>query len=245
MKIEDVQKQIFQVGLVITATVAFLGFIGRMAYTSLGELNTWEKSGIAILAVIASAIKLIGDYVALRKQTEKQDDLRKKVEDEPTKVKPVWELAAFTLETYFQRNLKQVRTIFYVANIVMAAGFGVIVWGIKIAIDDPNRLKIGVIASASGILTEFISFTFMAIYRSTMSQANEYVAVLERINSVGMAVQVLDAMDKDDQEAAGLKNSTRVDIIRLLLTSRGSQTPKLKATKATPKTKAAGPNGTV
>jgi len=167
--------------------------------------------------------------IGLRNEKEQKrriSALEEKVQKDPNKVKPVWDLARVTLESYFQRNLKQVRAIFYVSNLVMLAGFGVIVWGIRIAINDPNRIKIGLIASASGILTEFISLTFMAIYRSTMSQANEYVAVLERINTVGMAVQVLDSMDKQDKESAELKNVTRVDIIRLLLTPPGSPITK-------------------
>jgi len=151
----------------------------------------------------------------------KLEELEKKADVEPEKLKPVWELARFTLETYFQRNLSHVRDIFRVSISAMIAGFGVILWGIGIAIVRPDAVKISLIASASGILTEFISLTFMAIYRSTLAQANEYVSVLERINSVGMAVQILDSMsDRTDE----LKDATRAEIIRLLL-SRSSLKP--------------------
>jgi putative ubiquitin-RnfH superfamily antitoxin RatB of RatAB toxin-antitoxin module len=46
------------------------------------------------------------------------------------------------------------------------------------------------------------------------------MAILERINSVGMAVGILDAI-KD--EAGELKDNTRVDIIRLLLATPSAQ----------------------
>lgn len=160
------------------------------------------------------------NYEDEKQQRQKVATLEQKIEEAPDKIKPVWELARFTLESYFKRNLKQVRAIFYVSITVMAAGFVVILWGIREAVSDPSRLNIGIVASASGILTEFISLTFMAIYRSTMAQANEYVSVLERINTVGMAVQVLDSIADSSSE---LKDLTRIDIIRLLLSSSPSQ----------------------
>jgi hypothetical protein len=49
------------------------------------------------------------------------------------------------------------------------------------------------IATISGIITQFIGATLMLIYRSTMAQAIEFMTVLERINTVGMAVQLSDS----------------------------------------------------
>lgn len=153
---------------------------------------------------------------------QKRSALEKKVETAPDKVKPAWELAQFTLERYFQRNLKQVNAIYWLSIAVMGAGFFVVVWGVRISIADPKGVTIGLIASASGILTEFISLTFMVIYRSTMSQANEYVSVLERINTVGMAMQILDSMAEGKSE---LKDTTRAQIIALLLSSSPAKGP--------------------
>ncbi|HJX83715.1 MAG TPA: hypothetical protein VJ723_05175 [Candidatus Angelobacter sp.] len=224
-------------GIVVAVVSVFL--LGTFFFWLTDIKPSYRVSDFAvpgIIALAASILKYFKDSRAQQQQQEKRRDLQDKVDKEPTKVKPVWELAAFTLESYFQRNLKQVRAIFWVSNFVMFAGFAVIVWGIKVAIDDSSRVTIGLIASASGILTEFISLTFMSIYRSTMAQANEYVSVLERINTVGMAVQVLDSMDKDDKESAELKNVTRVDIVRLLLTPGG--TPHAKQRSRITKTKA-------
>jgi len=52
----------------------------------------------------------------------------------------------------------------------------------------------------------------MVIYRSTMSQAKTFVQVLEKINTVGMAVQILDSLP-DGAE----KNTTRTELVKLLL----------------------------
>jgi hypothetical protein len=62
--------------------------------------------------------------------------------------------------------------------------------------------------------------TFMVIYRSTMSQANAFMQVLERINTVGMVVQILDSIP--DAEAQ-LKNATRADLVKLLLSGKADQ----------------------
>jgi hypothetical protein len=40
----------------------------------------------------------------------------------------------------------------------------------------------------------------MVTYRSTMAQPNQYVEVLERMNMVGMAVQILDAIPEAESE---------------------------------------------
>jgi len=69
------------------------------------------------------------------------------------------------------------------------------------------------VAAVSGIITQFIGATFMVIYRSTMAQANDFMTVLERINTVGMAVQVLDSLP----EGTDLKNETRSQMVLLLL----------------------------
>jgi hypothetical protein len=66
----------------------------------------------------------------------------------------------------------------------------------------------------------------MVIYRSTMSQANEYVSVLERINTVGMAMQILDSMADGKSE---LKDTTRAQIIALLLSSSPAKGPAKSA----------------
>jgi hypothetical protein len=185
-----------------------------------------------LVAVLATSAGLAGILIALRQlildsRTQKEQQVRivtleKKTEDEPEKVRFAWDLARVKLETYFDRNLAQVRTIFYVGVVVMIAGFAFVLWGLRIAVTNPGHVQVALIASASGVITQFIGLTFMLIYRSTMLQAAQFMSVLERINTVGMAVQILDAMD---DSAEGLKDNTRVDIIRLLLAQTSEHPP--------------------
>ena len=205
------------IGMAISLITGGVVFVSKSVFskeTAIGVVT----SGLA--AIIFYALAARSEKALERVRQVRIAGLELKLEQEPEKVKFAWDLARITLETYFDRNLNQVRLIFFVAIGVMVAGFGFVLWGIKVAVQNPESVKIAIIASASGILTQFIGLTFMAIYRSTMLQAAQFMKVLERINTVGMAVQILDTMKDTSTE---LKDLTRVDIIRLLLASPGTQ----------------------
>jgi hypothetical protein len=174
---------------------------------------------ITFLGVVAWPILRIKERKVEEAQRVRIVSLEKKAEDEPDKVRSAWEVAQANLEKYFQGNLNQIRMILYVAVFVMVIGFVFVLWGVHEAVSSPEKVKVAIIASGSGVITQFIGVTFMTLYRSTMLQATQNMSILERINTVGMAVQILDAM-KDEGE---LKDSTRVDIIRLLLASRAAE----------------------
>lgn len=150
-----------------------------------------DKFSIALILVML-ALAGISGYVASKRAREKEAVAEKKIEQietkaekEPEKTRFAWDLARVKLEAYFDRNLSQVRMIFYVAVGVMVIGFAFILWGVAIAIRKPEFIKTSYSAAISGIITEFIGVTFMVIYRSTMAQANQFMEVLERINTVG------------------------------------------------------------
>lgn len=141
------------------------------------------------------------------------------------------------LEKYYDRNLAQVNQIFVFSVVVMTAGFILI----TIPIINPNRFLIaqnqnleGIenpqlsshkqlipLAVISGIITEFIGATFLIIYRSTINQAIRYTESLERVNSVGMAIQILDSandqVDKESAEAQKELIDAKIEIAKLLL----------------------------
>jgi nitrate reductase gamma subunit len=140
--------------------------------------------------------------------------------EEPDKVKPAWDVARVKLESYFDRNLSQINYIFWLSVVVMLVGFCFILFGISGFTTNPQGDKTisatspAAIAGAAGIITEFIGATFLFIYRSTIEQASNYTRTLERINSVGMAMQILDTISPD---ATGLQDQTKAEIVKLLL----------------------------
>lgn len=140
--------------------------------------------------------------------------IEKLVEEQPDKIRFAWDLARIKMEAYFDRNLSQISLIFWISVIVMSIGFGFLLFAILRSINEPKVLPASFIAAVTGMITEFIGATFMLIYRSTMKQAASYMATLERINSVGMAVHILDSISG---EQSTLKDSTRSELVKLLL----------------------------
>lgn len=130
---------------------------------------------------------------------------------EPT---AAWELARIKLENYLNKNLSQVRWIFIWTVLIMIAGFIIIGYGIVNAYEPDAKIEAGLLTTASGIIVELIGATFLVIYKSTMSQAKEYVNVLERINAVGMSVQILDSIKDQD---SNLQDQTRSELAKELL----------------------------
>jgi hypothetical protein len=191
-------------------------------------------SVLPFVGIVLAFIAMISAYAEFRSKSLREkriEQIEVKADKEPEKTRFAWDLAREKLEAYFDRNLSQVRMIFFVAVLVMIVGFGFILWGVSHGIANPESLKPSYLAALSGIITEFIGVTFMLIYRSTMAQANQFMEVLERINTVGMAVQILDAIP--EQETA-LKNSTRAEIVSLLLSvnARSKSNPEKPEAKA-------------
>jgi hypothetical protein len=152
----------------------------------------------------------------LRERTERKlAEAQSKAAANPEAARFAWDLARVKLEAYFDRNLIQVNLVFWVSSIVMGAGFCFVLIGVWFAYRQPKEVTPSLVAAVAGVLTQFIGATFMVIYRSIMAQANDFMTVLERINSVGMAVQVLDAL----KEGTQLKDDTRAQIATLLLQS--------------------------
>jgi hypothetical protein len=156
----------------------------------------------------------------------------RRVEKEPEKAKPAWDLARVKLELYFDRNLSQINYIFWLSVLVMAAGFGFILYGIRSAFvsGQTSAITPAVISGFAGVITEFIGATFLFLYRSTIQQAAGYTQTLERINSVGMAMQILDSISSESKE---LQDTTKAEIVKLLLLHPSGLIEKADIDKAT------------
>lgn len=156
----------------------------------------------------------------LRNRTESQlIEARNKAVNHPEEANFAWESAKIKLEAYFDRNLIQVNLVFWVAVLVMAVGFSFVLAGVVLSLRDAEHFPTAKLAALSGIITQFIGATFMVIYRSTMGQANEFMTILERINTVGMAVHELDRIPDTKSE---MKDKVRAQVVELLLGSNQS-----------------------
>jgi hypothetical protein len=191
--------------------------------------------GFAI-AFIISAIQQIEE----RNQTEQKiEAVEKRVQENPRETQAAWELARIVLEKYINRNLAQVRAIFWLTAFVMLAGFTLIGIGSYQAFHDPANFNASILTSVSGVVVSFIGGTFLILYRSVMAQAKDYVTILERINAVGMSVQILDTLNDGGLD---LKHETIADVARQLLTMYSSNhMVPAQPRKRRPKTQEAAP----
>ena len=176
----------------------------------------------AMMCVIALVVALVALQAIITLQdrkiekllSERRLDVERKADAQPENPRLAWDLARVTLEQYFNRNLQQVSQIFYASIVAMFVGFGLIVWGVILAIHQSSFENMAaILPAASGVITEFISVTFMVVYRSTLQQANGYMAILEKINAVGMAVQIIETIPPTDP----LYSETRAAIAKQLL----------------------------
>ncbi len=172
----------------------------------------------AVLGIIAAlltvSISVYQDLIKKEKRSEKIENLEKELKSKPYETKSAWELAKLNLQGYLDKNLRQVSAIFYLSVFVMLVGFGLIIFGVFKAFEDPELLNPSILVSCSGIIVNFIGATFLIIYRSTMNQAKNYVEVLERINAVGMSLQILESINDKESE---LKDKTTAEIAKELL----------------------------
>lgn len=158
-------------------------------------------AGAAYVLSVSIAVAATFHYRAIQQTAtaSRIERAEKRVEAHPEKPKAAWELAQVKLEAYLDRNIAQVQSIYWLTVFVMLVGFMLIGYGVVMVFSDPTaNLKASMVSAASGILVNFIGASFLVVHRSTMSQAKDYVTILERINAVGMAIQIADTIGDAD-----------------------------------------------
>jgi hypothetical protein len=207
--------------VVAASAVAVLTFLVNQVFVHAPEESAkYVYGGLAGVAAIAYLfLKTAVDVEAKLEIRERVKRAEVAVAEHPRESRPLWDLARARLELYFERNLSQIKTIFWITVAVMIAGFVMIFYGIFRAFDSQN-IQPSIVAAASGIVTEFIGATFLVIYRSTMAQASEYVATLERINAVGMSIQIADSIEDTESK---LKSQLRAELATRILDSSSSK----------------------
>jgi len=208
-----------RVSIVIALILLISAFIVIAMHDPIAILEKNFAKTLTIVLGGVSAILFFGvaAYQGLIEEEAQQkrfETVEERVREHPEKPQFAWDLARTKLESYLDRNLSQVRSIFWLTLIVMLCGFGFVLFGLLKAFDTPDNLPITIVASASGILISFIGGSFLLIYRSILAQSREYVNVLERINAVGMAVQVIASIPEENSE---LKHQTTAELAKQLL----------------------------
>jgi len=173
--------------------------------------------GIAALLIAG-----LGIFERARRSVQ-QEEVFQRVEDRvrehPNEPQAAWDLARVKLESYINRNLRHVQWIFFLSLSAMVAGFVIIGYGVVRVYESPENLGASIVVSSAGVLVELISTTFLLVYRSTIQQAQTYVAMLEKINAIGMSIQILDRAPGEATDKA------RIQIALQLLNLYGIKSP--------------------
>jgi len=185
---------------------------GKVISYDLSELLFPALSGIALLS--AGSVYFFERFYEDQEREQKIEVAEQQFRENPEKPQLAWDVARIKLESYLDRNLSQVRSIYWLTLIVMVCGFSLVLYGLFEAFNDPNKFKVAIVSSASGVLVSFIGGSFLVIYRSVLAQSKDYVTVLERINAVGMAVQVIASIP---ERSAEKKDDTTAKLARQLL----------------------------
>jgi len=216
---------------------AIFSVLIAIVIASVAELGLMPKDfGQTLAGIFGALAGVLGIVVASyqknaeeRVQQAKIANVEEQVREHPDKPQLAWDLARVKLESYLDRNLSQVRSIYWLTLLVMMFGFGLILYGLLQAFDAPNKLSVSIVSAASGVIISFIGGSFLLIYRSILAQSKDYVTVLERINAVGMAVQVIASIP---DESAELKHKTTSELaMQLLGLYASAQIPTTKKPK--------------
>jgi hypothetical protein len=138
------------------------------------------------------------------------------IENRPQDSQKAWDLARVSLEGYIDQNRSQVRWIFWIVLFIMGVGFAFVGLGVWLVYQSAGSLAPAIVAASSGVISQFIGATFLLIFRSTIAQAREYVLILERINAVGMSINILESM------AEPKRDNARSELIHGLLSMYGT-----------------------
>lgn len=181
----------------------------------------WPLGMITLLGLLLSTSFV---STARRLDSEKRfEAAEERARENPGKTRYAWDLARIKLESYLDRNLRQVSSIFYLTASVMACGMALIGFGVWRSLADAAALAPASLAAVCGVVVQIIAGTFLIIYKATMEQARNYVVVLERINAVGMSINILETIDEASAEA---RNSARAELAKDLL-KMYAPTPKV------------------
>jgi phage shock protein PspC (stress-responsive transcriptional regulator) len=220
---------------VVVALVITLLLFGMLLYffakdqTFLGQSTSSISFFFWVLAIFLATF--IRAHLTIKREQEFNNRVKlaqDRASKNPERAAPAWELARLNLEKYLERNLGQVKWIFVLVVVVMSCGFGIIIYGVWKLYQNPSEITPALISAASGILTQFIGTTFLFIYKSTLAQAKDYVGMLERINAVGMSVQILDSLDRANPQ---LRDNAKVTVAHELLKFYAGQSMKTEPKK--------------
>jgi hypothetical protein len=127
----------------------------------------------------------------------------------------VWDQANEKLNIYIDKNIAQNSSIFQISVVILIIGFLFILVAIVFAFINPNNLSNTFLISGLGIVNEIIGATFLKLYNDTLNQSSQHTKTLERLTTVGAALEILETLPEADDDS--LKNKTKAEVVKMLM----------------------------
>ncbi|WP_156924406.1 TRADD-N-associated membrane domain-containing protein [Derxia gummosa] len=184
-------------------------------------------AGASAVTIVEIASYYFGTYSGskqIKEITQKIDAAESKSKEGPENSKASWDVARLTLEKHFLQNIEQASLIYKLSLLSMIFGFGIIMFGVVLSYTQPANNNSGILAAVSGVVSQFIGATFLLLYKSSINRTETQMKMMERINSVGMAMQILDTMT-EISAPNDLKSATKAKLIESFV--NGSYASKL------------------
>lgn len=108
--------------------------------------------------------------------------------------------------------IKNQAKIVFIFSIIFLC-FGIVVILLTILKKDiPN--KIALITAIGGAITEIIGGVFLVMYKSLISQLNENLKILERLNIIGISIKILDTIAINNKEKI---NNVKIELTKKII----------------------------
>ncbi|MES2249674.1 MAG: hypothetical protein V4645_20560, partial [Pseudomonadota bacterium] len=138
--------------MLATALFILALVLGIVIATYLGVSEKTIKISLsAVVLVLTLATFVFATYQALadeKKREQKIETVEERAREHPERPQFAWDLARTKLESYLDRNLSQVRSIYRLTLFVMVCGFAFVVYGLYVIVRRrPSLPDTGVAAS--------------------------------------------------------------------------------------------------
>ncbi len=172
-------------------------------------ISAFITSLIGFVLLIFLYILLFKDE--LQEQIKTKKEIKEEEKNNPEKIKPVLDYAKIELQEQITIIKNQAKIVFIFSIIFLCFGIVAILLTI-LKKDIPN--KIALITAIGGAITEIIGGVFLVMYKSLISQLNENLKILERLNIIGISIKILDTIAINNKEKI---NNVKIELTKKII----------------------------
>lgn len=196
-------KRLRQIKIVLlTASIIFFVsfIIGIFSQIFLLEISIVLLILSSFLFILFLAINSFSIEAEINKLKNQKSNIQKLIDDDGKYFVRLVEININNLSEYYLLVKSQSNLSFLTSIGAGICGFLLICIGLLLGFDG-QKIEISYMATASGILTEFIAAVFFYLYNKTVRQLKEYHDSLIDVQNVLLAFKLIDDIEKPEEKA--------------------------------------------